>query len=564
MHSAGAAAHAGHSHRTGREWLRDALSRRFLWLLFIIETAIIILYALFVRYPHIEAAPLPPNATPAALAAADAAAHHEAHDEFFSHYPLFQDVHVMVYVGFGFLMTFLARYAWGAVGFTFLLSAVAVQWAVLTRNFFERAIVDGAWHHYIELSLENLITAEFAAGSFLIAFGAVIGRVSPTQLLVMVLIHIIGYGANEHVGFWMKAADPGGAMVLHAYGAYFGLACSFVLFNRCGRRESRGPSAPRADPPGEAGSSRMHAVTSMIGTLFLYLFWPSFNSAIAVNPARVITNTYLSLTASCIATFFTSHLCREGGALKFDMEDVQNATIAGGVVMGAASDFLIEPWAALLIGLLTGVISTLGFNFLTPFLHRTIGLNDTCGVHNLHAIPGVLGGVASIIAAAVCAQSSGLAPDDRSNLYQARMQAACLGVSVALGIGFGAFAGFILRIPCLWEEPQTTLYDDNEFWIVHEEALGFSDAEQPAPTGVGANPSTAAFLGPSHDVLVPGNGLNGHGVSLKMPGSGSGRAPAYSMPGCEMSERTAPSDTESGTDFTSPPRQAPPASRVEG
>ncbi len=34
---------------------------------------------------------------------------------------------------------------------------------------------------------------------------------------------------------------------------------------------------------------------------------------------------------------------------------------------------------ALTVGLGAGCISTLGFQYLTPFLDRTIGLGDTCG-----------------------------------------------------------------------------------------------------------------------------------------------------------------------------------------
>ncbi len=45
----------------------------------------------------------------------------------------------MIFIGFGFLMTFLSRYAWSAVGFNFLLSALAIQWSMLTNSFFYAA-----------------------------------------------------------------------------------------------------------------------------------------------------------------------------------------------------------------------------------------------------------------------------------------------------------------------------------------------------------------------------------------------------------------------------------------
>lgn len=52
---------------------------------------------------------------------------------------------------------------------------------------------------------------------------------------------------------------------------------------------------------------------------------------------RVVVNTVMALTASCAGAFATSALFHEG---KFDMEDVLNATLAGGVIIGASCDMV--------------------------------------------------------------------------------------------------------------------------------------------------------------------------------------------------------------------------------
>ena len=54
-------------------------------------------------------------------------------------YPEFQDIHVMMFIGFGFLMTFLKRYSYSAVGVNFVLGAFILQWATLVNGFFELA-----------------------------------------------------------------------------------------------------------------------------------------------------------------------------------------------------------------------------------------------------------------------------------------------------------------------------------------------------------------------------------------------------------------------------------------
>lgn len=49
----------------------------------------------------------------------------------------------------------------------------------------------------IRLSLANLIGADIAAASVLISMGALLGRISPVQLLVMGFLEIILFASNE-------------------------------------------------------------------------------------------------------------------------------------------------------------------------------------------------------------------------------------------------------------------------------------------------------------------------------------------------------------------------------
>jgi ammonia channel protein AmtB len=63
----------------------------------------------------------------------------------------------------------------------------------------------------------------------------------------------------------------------------------------------------------------MQAVNVLfLGTIFLWLFWPSFNAGTAADEGqlRAIVNTYYSLTASAIVTFAVSSLVNKD---KFNM-----------------------------------------------------------------------------------------------------------------------------------------------------------------------------------------------------------------------------------------------------
>lgn len=88
----------------------------------------------------------------------------------------------------------------------------------------------------------------------------------------------------------LQIADAGGSIVVHAFGAYFGLAVSLML-----RPRSDQNAAGKSE-----GASYNSDIFAMVGTLFLWIFWPSFNSALldGIEQERAIVNTYLSLAAA--------------------------------------------------------------------------------------------------------------------------------------------------------------------------------------------------------------------------------------------------------------------------
>ena len=70
------------------------------------------------------------------------------------------------------------------------------------------------------------------------------------------------------------------------------------------------------------------------------------------------------------------------------------------MIIGACSGIFTNSGASLIVGAFGGVVASLGFSFLQDKL-RSKGIYDTAGVHNLHGMPGILGGLISAIAIAV-------------------------------------------------------------------------------------------------------------------------------------------------------------------
>lgn len=321
----------------------------------------------------------------------------------------------MLLVGFGFLMVFVRRYGFGATTGTYLVVATGLPLYILLR-------ANGVFAHELEPhSVETLIYAEFAVATTLIAMGAVLGRLRVFQYALLALLLVPFYLLNEWLvldngsGLTEGFQDSAGSIVIHAFGAYFGLAVSIVLTT----------AQQRSQPiESDATSDRF----SMLGSMVLWLFWPSFATAIVPfeDMPQTVANTLLALSGATLATYFLSTLLHKG---KTSMVDMANAALAGGVAIGSTCN-IIGPTGAFAIGLLAGAISVLGFVFVLPWLESKLKTVDTCGVHNLHGLPGLLGGFSAIVVVPgiAAAQLTGIA------------------ISLALALIGGAIAGVLIRI----------------------------------------------------------------------------------------------------------------------
>ena len=211
----------------------------------------------------------------------------------------------------------------------------------------------------------------------------------------------------------------------------------------------------------------------MIGTLFLFCFWPSFNAGTAFGDGRLraITNTYISICASVVLTFVVSALVGHG---KKEIIHIQNATLAGGVAIGAVADKDVGLFGAMIVGSIAGAISTLGYKYLLEILKK-VHIHDTCGVHNLHGMPGVLSGLAAIVVAAMPWKSfytANLGPQclggGLNRTYQTHVGYQCAGLILTLGMSIvgGALTGAFLRLPIFSSPDNESYFDDSLNWHV--------------------------------------------------------------------------------------------------
>jgi len=413
-------------------------------------------------------------------------------------YIVFRDILIMLLLGFGFLMAFLYKYGLSAVGLTMMLTALAIQ-----LNLFLEPLMrylysgNGSVDFPLPIGIPGLIDGEFSAAALLISFGCVLGRASPGQLCFLALLQGIFYSINKVMIVFgaLGAEDVGGTyrtcnrpkvlrsidtccspvlnitsyiatitfkrtgtITIHMFGAYFGIAVA------------RAFRSPKPRSLGNAKSSAVSDVFSLLGCGILWVYWPSFVGATeTASPSSenlCVVHTVLALLGSTLSTFYVSRTI----VGKLDPVHIANATLAGGVAVGASARLDMTPGGALLLGILSGITSTVGYVYVSPLLEARLGTYDTCGVHNLHGMPSIVGGLASAVFVSLDSNAEFL---EHGRGTQAWRQVLAVISTVAFALVSGWLTGLVLVKVVA---PNTLVeYDDAAWW--ESEYLGGGEME---------------------------------------------------------------------------------------
>lgn len=333
-----------------------------------------------------------------------------------------QDVFFMMML-VAFLMLFIRRYEWGVALASLLVFATVFPLYVLAQTG-----IFGA-----ELGIEVIIGGAFAAITLVIGIGVFLGHISTISYLIVGVLFVPSYMILEWFlfDFLDGVLDAGGSILVHMFAAYWGLGLILGLRNKAVNNE---PAA-----------TSVHSVSFVwLASMLLMVLWPSFVTAL-LPPEDVIPgmlNTYLAMVGSILITY----VLLWGLKRTIDPLVFTYAILSGGVAIGATVD-LASPLQSWIIGLVAGAVSTLSFLYLDEWLRGKTGVWDTMGVHNLHGVPGIVGGLAPIVL--------GLAGGS---------QAIAVVGTLVIGVVLGMLVGLILKI---MPKP-TKMLDDAEAFPAEE------------------------------------------------------------------------------------------------
>ena len=237
------------------------------------------------------------------------------------------------------------------------------------------------------------------------------------SFIVGALIYpIFGHWAWSDNGWlsFMGFADHAGSGVVHMIGGFLALAGAMVVGPRKGWEQGiiiRGHNVPYV----------------VIGTFILFFGWFGFNinsSTLGLNAV----NTLLAGSAGATAAIYFT-LIRTG---KADIEMAANGALAGlvGITAGCA---YVDPWAAVVIGLIAGIIMIFGVRFVKNILKA----DDPVGAVTVHGICGAWGLLAVGIFASGHNDVTGLVVGNAAQLLPQ-----IVGILAAIVWGFGG--GYIL------------------------------------------------------------------------------------------------------------------------
>ncbi|WP_077211281.1 ammonium transporter [Bacillus dakarensis] len=240
----------------------------------------------------------------------------------------------------------------------------------------------------------------FALVSLTIAFGGFAERAKLSVYVIFALLFsAFVYPVVAHWiwgGGWLAEhgkQDFAGSTVVHLTGAMAALAATMILKPRIGKYNKDGSSNDLAGH---------NQVFTALGVLILWVGWFGFNGASTFGVADgflgfVILNTQLAAAAGAVAAMFTAWVVTG----KADVPTTLNGALAGLVAITASCGF-VAPWAAVVIGLIGGIMVVFSMKFFDrariddPIfalsVHGTVGVWGTLS-NGLFALPELSSGV---------------------------------------------------------------------------------------------------------------------------------------------------------------------------
>ncbi len=234
-----------------------------------------------------------------------------------------------------------------------------------------------------------IFQAMFAATAATIVSGAVAERIKLSSFMVFTLLLVaLAYplAGSWHWGGGFLAELPTGAFydfagssAVHGFGGFAALGAVIVLGARRGKYLRGGKMRPI---PGH------NLPLATIGVFLLWFGWFGFNggSVLSAEPqalGQVFTTTAMSASMGAIAAMLTSWILLK----KPDITMALNGVLAGLVGITAGAD-AVGPWAAVFIGLVSGVIvvfAIIGFD--------KVRIDDPVGAISVHGVCGIWGTV---------------------------------------------------------------------------------------------------------------------------------------------------------------------------
>jgi len=245
-----------------------------------------------------------------------------------------------------------------------------------------------------------------------------------TGFVYPVVVHAIWNGDgflsafNSDLLLGCGMIDFAGSGVVHMTGGITALVAAIILGPRLGRfydDDGNPLDKPVTFPP--------HSVAlQVLGTFILWFGWFGFNpgSTLAISPsgygavaALCAVTTTLSAASGCVSSMFTDTiigLITEGEA-EYDLTMAMNGAL-GGLVGITANCCVVEPWAAVLIGVCSGFVYVLSSKLLVK-----LKIDDAVDAIPVHGFCGAWGCIATGIFASTSRISFAYGIEDTGGIF---------------------------------------------------------------------------------------------------------------------------------------------------